>query len=86
MPVRVLPRRPRAGRHHGAPPISRVDAIHAVTNPRSIYTAAIHVYGGDYFGTARSQWDPDTLQEAPFDVGNVQRVMTRADDEVRSVP
>src|SRR5947208_4414665 len=37
------------------------DAIHSVTNPQRSYAAAIHVYGGDYFATPRSEWDPDTL-------------------------
>jgi predicted metal-dependent enzyme (double-stranded beta helix superfamily) len=55
------------------------EAIHAVTNPRRTYTAALHVYGGDYFGTPRSQWDPETLREAPFDVEAVKRVLADAD-------
>ncbi len=59
------------------------DAIHAVANPRSGYTAAIHVYGGDYFAAARSQWDPETLREAPFDVESVRRVLAAADDATR---
>lgn len=44
------------------------DAIHAVTNPTGEFAGAIHVYGGDFFGTARSEWDPDTLEERPYDV------------------
>ena len=55
------------------------DVIHAVTNPSRAYTAAIHVYGGDYFGTRRSQWDPTTLQEEPFDADAVRRVLEDAD-------
>ena len=37
-------------------------------NPLDKLTAAIHVYGGDYFGVPRSQWDAKTLEEQPFDV------------------
>jgi predicted metal-dependent enzyme (double-stranded beta helix superfamily) len=59
------------------------EAIHAVANPSSSYTAAIHVYGGDFFGTARSQWDPETLTEAPFDVEAVRRVLVDADTRAR---
>jgi predicted metal-dependent enzyme (double-stranded beta helix superfamily) len=44
------------------------DAIHSVTNPIPRLTGAIHIYGGDFFGTPRSEWDPDTLQERPFDL------------------
>lgn len=38
------------------------DAIHAVTNPLGRCTAAIHVYGGNFFTRSRSQWDAATLE------------------------
>jgi predicted metal-dependent enzyme (double-stranded beta helix superfamily) len=41
--------------------------IHSVTNPIPRLTAAIHVYGGDFFGAERSEWDPETLLEERFD-------------------
>ena len=42
--------------------------IHSVTNPIPRLTGAIHVYGGDFFDpTHRSEWDPETLLERPFD-------------------
>ena len=44
------------------------DVIHSVHNPLGKLTAAIHVYGGDFFGAPRSDWDPDTLEERPFDI------------------
>lgn len=44
------------------------DVIHSVTNPIPRLTGAIHVYGGDFFTTARSEWDPETLCEQPCDV------------------
>ncbi len=45
------------------------DAIHSVSNPIRRLTGAIHVYGGDFFATAgRSEWDPETLLERPFDL------------------
>jgi len=43
------------------------DVIHSVTNPLSRLTGAIHVYGGDLYGARRSEWDPETLLERPFD-------------------
>ena len=44
------------------------DIIHSVTNPIPRLTGAIHVYGGDFFDPAhRSEWDPETLLEGPFD-------------------
>jgi predicted metal-dependent enzyme (double-stranded beta helix superfamily) len=42
--------------------------IHAVTNPLERITAAIHVYGGDFFAVPRSEWDPQTLEERAFDL------------------
>ena len=46
------------------------DVIHSVTNPLMRPTGAIHVYGGDFFGIRRSEWDPETLLERPFDLDN----------------
>ncbi len=48
-------------------PLGR-DIIHSVTNPIRRLTGAIHVYGGDFFGTARSEWEPERLIEQPYDV------------------
>jgi predicted metal-dependent enzyme (double-stranded beta helix superfamily) len=60
--------------------------IHSVTNPRGSYTAAIHVYGGDYFGVPRSQWDATTLMEEPFDVDKVRALLDAADRRARNEP
>ena len=43
------------------------DIIHSVINPISRPTGALHVYGGDLLGTERSEWDPETLRERPYD-------------------
>ena len=42
-------------------------AIHSVHNPLDTFTGAIHVYGGDFLDTDRSEWDPETLSEQPRD-------------------
>jgi predicted metal-dependent enzyme (double-stranded beta helix superfamily) len=47
------------------------DVIHSVTNPIPRLTGAIHVYGGDFFNAARSEWDPETLREQPCDVARL---------------
>ena len=44
------------------------DVIHAVTNPTREHAGAIHIYGGDLFGAVRSEWDPETFDEQPYDV------------------
>jgi predicted metal-dependent enzyme (double-stranded beta helix superfamily) len=50
-----------------AEPLGR-DIIHSVTNPIPRLTAAIHVYGGDFFAPEeRSEWDPETLDEQRWD-------------------
>ena len=50
------------------------DIIHSVTNPVSRLTGAIHVYGGDFFETPRSEWDPETLVERPYDLERNRRL------------
>ena len=52
--------------------------IHAVTNPLRQFTGAIHVYGGDFFAVARSEWDPTTLQERPYNVERTRQVFKDA--------
>ena len=47
--------------------------IHAVTNPLDQVTGAIHVYGGDFFATPRSEWDPATFTEQPYDMEHTLR-------------
>jgi predicted metal-dependent enzyme (double-stranded beta helix superfamily) len=44
------------------------DVIHSVINPIHRLTGAIHVYGGDFFGVPRSEWDPEHLDERPYDI------------------
>jgi predicted metal-dependent enzyme (double-stranded beta helix superfamily) len=52
--------------------------IHAVTNPLDRITAALHVYGGDFFAVPRSEWDPQTFQEQPFDIEHAREVFAEA--------
>jgi predicted metal-dependent enzyme (double-stranded beta helix superfamily) len=54
-----------------------VDAIHSVTNPLPRFTGGIHIYGGDFFATSRSQWDPETLAEQPSDGAVIRRIFER---------
>jgi len=49
------------------------DVIHSVTNPIPRLTGAIHVYGGDFFGVARSEWDAETLLEQQSDGAKMAR-------------
>jgi predicted metal-dependent enzyme (double-stranded beta helix superfamily) len=60
-----------------AEPLGR-DIIHTVTNPLPRLTGAIHVYGGDFFAVARSEWDPETLLERPYDAEKSMRMFEEA--------
>jgi predicted metal-dependent enzyme (double-stranded beta helix superfamily) len=57
------------------------DAIHGVANPLRRLTAALHVYGGDFVGAARSQWGPGPLQERPYDLELVRQQFARPNIE-----
>jgi len=53
------------------------DLIHSVTNPIERVTGAIHVYGGDFFAAKRSEWDPESLCERPYDLEKARRMFAR---------
>ena len=48
--------------------------IHSVTNPVPRLNGAIHIYGGDFFDTPRSEWDPEELTEQPLDLDATPRL------------
>jgi predicted metal-dependent enzyme (double-stranded beta helix superfamily) len=50
------------------------EIVHSVTNPIPRLTGAIHIYGGDLFNQARSEWNPETLREQPYDVEKAHRL------------
>jgi predicted metal-dependent enzyme (double-stranded beta helix superfamily) len=54
--------------------------IHAVANPLRAFSGAIHVYGGDFFGSPRSEWAPDTFEERPFDPARARQVYADANE------
>jgi len=53
------------------------DVIHSVVNPSAGVTGAIHVYGRDFFAIERSEWDPDSLVERPYDMKKAQQMFAR---------
>jgi len=57
-----------------------LDAIHSVTNPLLRFTGGIHIYGGDFFDTARSQWNPETLDEEPSDGAVIREIFERENE------
>jgi predicted metal-dependent enzyme (double-stranded beta helix superfamily) len=61
------------------------DVIHAVSNPRRSYTTALHVYGGDFFAVARSEWESADAAEQPFDLERVKRTFAEATERAQAL-
>ena len=57
------------------------DIIHSVTNPIARLTGAIHVYGGDFLKQERSEWDPETLHERPYDVAKARQLFEESNSK-----
>jgi len=57
--------------------------IHSVANPLDKITAAIHIYGGDFFDTPRSEWDAQTYEEHPYDVEHTMRLFEESNKALR---
>lgn len=58
------------------------DAVHSVTNPLLRFTGGIHIYGGDFFDTKRSQWDPETLAEEASDGALIREIFERENERL----
>lgn len=57
--------------------------VHSVSNPTREWTAAIHVYGGEYFTTPRTMWDKNTFQPMVFDPDVTRQVLEDAASSAR---
>ena len=58
------------------------DALHSVTNPLQRFTGGIHIYGGDFFNTTRSQWNPETLEQEPSDGDRIREMFQRENERL----
>ena len=58
------------------------NAIHSVTNPLQRFTGGLHIYGGDFFATERSQWDPETLKEEPSNGEVIRAIFKKANEQM----
>jgi len=54
------------------------DVVHSVANPTREWTAALHVYGGEFFTTPRTMWSKDTYEPMPLDVDFVGQTLEAA--------
>ncbi len=80
----------RGARSLGTGDVTRLgrDVIHSVVNPIGKMTRAIHVYGGDFFAPPRprSEWDPETLAERPWDLDHTRRLFAEAEARAGVLP
>jgi predicted metal-dependent enzyme (double-stranded beta helix superfamily) len=60
------------------------DVIHSVKNSKREYAVALHVYGGDFFGAGRSEWDFETYTEGPRDFERTGRLFEAANARWRA--
>jgi predicted metal-dependent enzyme (double-stranded beta helix superfamily) len=58
--------------------------VHSVTNPLPRFTGGIHIYGGDFFATPRSQWNAETLAEEPSDGATILAMFERENERLQS--
>lgn len=76
-----------AGRKHldaGDAVLLGARTVHAVTNPLAHSTGALQVYGGDFFQASRSEFDPQTMEERPFDMERAKAVFLEANNRLAS--
>jgi predicted metal-dependent enzyme (double-stranded beta helix superfamily) len=57
-----------------------LDVVHSVANPIEQLTGAIHIYGGDFFATPRSEWDPGSLAERAWSIENALDMFRQSND------
>ena len=59
------------------------DVVHSVANPTREWTAALHVYGGEFFTTPRTLWSKDTFEPSRLDVDVIRGVLEAAAAQAR---
>ena len=60
------------------------NVVHSVKNPLGRLTAALHVYGGNFFDTPRSEWDAETLEERPYSVEHTMAAFEASNARLRA--
>jgi len=54
------------------------DVIHSVKNPSTEFTGGIHIYGGNFVGVERSQWDKGPREESPYNMDQTRQLFADA--------
>jgi len=60
------------------------DVVHSVANPTREWTAALHVYGGEFFTTPRTMWSKESYEPMPFDPEFVKQNLEAAAARART--
>ena len=59
------------------------DVVHSVTNPTKEWTAALHVYGADFYTTPRTMWSGETLEPLALDTDLLEKILSAAAEKAR---
>ena len=59
------------------------DVVHSVANPTKQWTAALHVYGADFYSTPRTMWNGDTFEPVALDTSLLEEVLSAAAAKAR---
>jgi predicted metal-dependent enzyme (double-stranded beta helix superfamily) len=59
------------------------DVVHSVANPTREWTAALHVYGGEFFTTPRTMWSKNSLDPLPLDPEVIKANLAAAAERAR---
>lgn len=54
------------------------EVVHSVINPVDRLTTAIHIYGGDFYETGRTEWDSQSLTAHPHSMARTLEVFAEA--------
>ena len=61
----------------------RDDVAHVVRNAAGSWSAAVHVYAGDFFNAGRSEWNADGYGRRPL---SIEAMLKRYEAAVRGAP
>ena len=59
------------------------EVVHSVSNPTREWTAALHVYGGEFFTTPRTLWSMDSYDPVPLDPAFIKERLEAAAQRAR---
>ena len=57
------------------------DVIHSVKNTSTEFTGGIHIYGGNFVGVERSQWDESPRKEVPYNMEQTRQLFAVANKQ-----